>query len=295
MARKSQKRRTAIPFTDRIRDFFQRDSVIHAARLSAWSLLVLAVLTGAAFAAKRTEKYVVASMDRSTTRPALSFADVPSSIESLAKSDLNQFVDDLLKQSWTSDELCRELAERLSVCGWIEKVNAVRRLADGSFEVDADYRQPSAMVASDDGFILIDAQRIRLPGVYLYDASWTIIQGVDARPPAPGSEWIGNDVRAGAAIVAMLQTEPFARQITAVLVDNLSGRVDSRRTEIELATDRAGGRIQWGSAPGAEIAENDAGQKLAILRANFRQTGRADAGRPVIDVFTFPDRYSIPG
>ena len=295
MSRKSKKRRTAYSRFDRVREFFQRDGVRHAARLSAWSLLILVLLTGAAFAAKRTERYVVASLDRSVTRATLSFVDLPASLESLAQDDLNGVAADLLERSWTGDELCRELAERLSTCGWVEEVQAVRRIADGSFEVDARYRVPSAMVASDEGFILIDAQRVRLPGVYLYDASWTIIQGVDARPPVAGREWIGTDVHAGASIVALLRQERFAHQITAVLVDNLGGRVDSRGTEIELATDRAGGRIRWGSAPGTEIAENSAIQKLAILRANFRQTGRADAGRPVIDVFTFPDRYSIPG
>ena len=67
------------------------------------------------------------------------------------------------------------------------------------------------------------------------------------------------------------------------------------KTNVELATDRAGGRIRWGSAPGLEIEENLPGQKLALLRQNFINTGRADADHPVIDVSTFPDRFTVPG
>ena len=46
---------------------------------------------------------------------------------------------------------------------------------------------------------------------------------------------------------------------------------------------------------GFEVEENLAPQKLALLRQNYAQTGRADAGHAVIDISTFPDRFHIPG
>jgi hypothetical protein len=114
-------------------------------------------------------------------------------------------------------------------------------------------------------------------------------------PPAPGAAWEGDDLRSGLAVIGAVEAQPFASQITAVLVGNFDGRTDPRRSHLELATDQAGGRIRWGSAPGSELEENTVGQKLAILLENFRQTGRVDAHHPVIDVSTFPDRFTIPG
>lgn len=295
MARRSKQRRSASGRLDGIREFLQRDEARRVARLGAWTFLVMLMLTGVAFAATRAERFVHAKLNDPVGRAVLSFADLPTPLESLAREDLIEAAGDLLEQAWTDDALCAELATRLSHSGWVARVNAVRRIADGRFELDARYRVPAAMVAGDDGFMLIDAQRVRLPGVYLYDPTWTIIQGVEKPPPAEGRVWEGDDIRYGAAIVDLLIDEPFARQIAAVLVDNVGGRIDSRGAEIELATDRTGGRILWGSPLGAEIAENSAQQKLAILRANFRKTGRADAGRRVIGVFTFPDRFTVPG
>ena len=75
----------------------------------------------------------------------------------------------------------------------------------------------------------------------------------------------------------------------------LGGRVDGSASHIDLATDQDDGRIRWGSIPGAEVEENGVDQKLALLRANYRDTGRADAHHPVIDVSTFPDRFAVPG
>ena len=299
MARKSRQRRSALRlalgYLEGMRELLQREDVGHVARRGAWSCLILLVLAGAAFAATHTERFVLDKLNAPVGIAVLSFANLPVPLETLAREDLIESAGDLLGQPWTGGALCRELAHRLSACGWVERVNAVRRIADGRFELDARYRLPAAMVSTRDGFMLIDAQRVRLPGVYLYDPTWTIIQGVEREPPVPGQVWEGDDIRGGADLVELLAKEPFVHQIAAVIVENIGGRFDSRGAEIELATDRAGGRILWGSPVGAEIAENSAEQKLAILRANFRQTRRVDAGRPVIGIFTFPDRFTIPG
>ena len=62
----------------------------------------------------------------------------------------------------------------------------------------------------------------------------------------------------------------------------------------QAARGGAGGRIIWGSAPGAEIEENTVAEKLELLRSNYRRFGRADAGRGVIDVSVHPDRIITP-
>lgn len=293
--RKRSLQRAYSRYWETLREVFSSDRFRLGIRLAGWALVVGGVIAGVAVAAGRTERYVSRQLDHSVGRPTLVFPSLPSALESLARQDLLESASTQLDQPWTTEGLCRDLAASLSSCGWIEQVHAVRRTGNGHFAVDARYRIPVAMVSWGNGFILVDAENVRLPGAYLYDATWTIIEGVEEPPPQPGRRWMGDDIRAGVSIVSLLANEPFAHQVTAVLVDNVGGRTDSQRPQIELAMDRAGGRIRWGSAPGAEIAENTAQEKLAILRENFRQTGRADGNHLVIEIFTFADRFTFPG
>jgi hypothetical protein len=187
------------------------------------------------------------------------------------------------------------MAQSLERTGWLSRINHVRRSGAAVFEVSAQYRVPLAMVQRENDFLLTDGDAVRLPGVYLFDPRWKLIQGVRQPVPAPGERWTDPGLPAALAIVRALSAEPFGHQITGVIVENIGGRVDRTESHIQLATDRAGGRIHWGSAPGNELAENTMAQKLAILRENHRQTGRVDAHHAVIDVTTFPDRFTIPG
>lgn len=257
------------------------------------ALVVFAV--GGTLAASRLEGHVQRQLAQRSDRPILAFIDLPTSLATLAQAELRAGLDDLIDGRWTDPVLCRDMAAHLASVGWIEQIRFVRRTADGRLEVSARYRQPVAMVQQDDEFLLVDHQGIRLPGFYLYDPSWKLIQGVGLPAPPAGVRWAGDDIVAALALIARIEEEPFHGQITSVMVDNFRGRRNSRRSHVELATDSAGGRIRWGSAPGDELEENTVEQKLAILRANFQETGRADARHPVIDISTFPDRFTIPG
>ncbi len=243
----------------------------------------------------RLETHVQRQLRKRVDRPTVTFVDLPEPLTELASDDLRDSVSDLLAGDWTDSQLCRNMAMRLARVGWVAGVGFVRRRSDGRFEVSGRYRVPVAMVQQGAEFLLTDSQGLRLPGTYRYDPAWTLIQGVSRRAPAPGELWAGSDLQAGLMILAALAGEPFGDQVTAVLVENVGGRRDPRRSHIELATDRAGGRIRWGSAPGFELEENTVEQKLAILRENHRRTGRADADHPIIDISTFPDRFTIPG
>lgn len=222
--------------------------------------------------------------------PRIVLVDVPDDIADQIYERLRIFED----ASWSQESLCRRMTEVLQADPWVAKVIAVKRFPGRIVQVECEYRIPFAMVQTPTGFVLVDATGVRLPGVYQYHASYMLIQGVAASPPPPGQAWETGSVRSGLGLIDLLDREPFSDQITAVMVHNYEGRRDRSAAQLELATDRAGGRIIWGSAIGDEIEENSAAEKLELLRANFERFGRADANRSVIDVSVLPDRTYVP-
>ncbi|MCH7994394.1 MAG: hypothetical protein IIB57_08115 [Planctomycetes bacterium] len=267
-------------------------------RLVRWgggAILCAVILIAADVALGRLESHVERSILAERVSSSIRFVDLPVELGDLAFDDLMASVADVERQPWTGQGQCRALADRLAAVGWVARVNYVRRRSDAVFDVSCRFRRPAALVQQDGSFFLVDAQAVRLPGRYLYDSNWQIIQGVLAAPPEPGEVWAGKDVQAGLSLLAVLATEPYRDQLTGVLVGNYAGRRDAHAAHLELATDRSGGRIRWGSPPGMEVEENTVQEKLRLLRKNDRNTGRADAGHVIIDIATFPDRFTIPG
>jgi hypothetical protein len=261
---------------------------------TGWCLLAMVLIAGGVVGMHRLDGHVHDRLLDHSPPSALTIVDVPDALRGVADSDLHDALLPLMEIEWTDDRLCKELALRAGAVGWVREVRSVRRLSDARFEVRCAYRLPFAMVQQAGEFVLVDREGVRLPGSYLYDSTYLLVQGVEHPAPEVGRPWEGADLTAGLTLITALVAEPFSEQITAVLVNNFAGRQDRRRVHIELATDRAGGRIRWGSAPGRELEENTLAQKLALLRANFEQTGRVDRHHPVIDVSTFPDRISVP-
>jgi len=265
-------------------------------RVGGVALVTVVLLGLSLFGLGRLEAHVQAGLATRVEPTQLLLVDLPDVLQPLAEAELLSSLTPLLEQAvWTEADLCRALAERLAPSGWVAKVNFVRRGGDGCFHVSCRYRVPFALVQQGGQFRLVDEEGVRLPGTYRYDPAWPLLQGLAAVAPEPGYRWDGEDLQAGLDLIRLLQAEPYAAQITGVLVDNFNGRYDRRQAHLQLATDQAGGRIRWGSPLGREMEENQPAQKLALLRENFRRTGRADAGHPVIDVSTFPDRFTIPG
>lgn len=256
---------------------------------------VVVLLSGGWMALGRLDTHVDELLLHDRPDPVVEFINLPKELVTLANYDLHSSLFDLLGREWTDDHLCAEMATRIAGVGWVSRVNFVRRTGGGRFEISCRYRVPTALVQHGDKFFLSDAEAARLPGVYVHHPAWRLIDGVAKPAPHAGEQWEGDDIRAALAVLLAVKDEPFGRQIVGVAVVNFGGRLDPRACHIELMTDQAGGRIRWGSAPGSEIEENGVQQKLALLRENFSKTGRVDARHVVIDVSTFPDRYTIPG
>ncbi len=275
--------------------FGERDNLRRVGLPLGVLLLVLSSLTVAVMGASRLDDYVTLQV-RDRAGPAnLAFSDLPDGLRSLALAELTASVDDVLDHDWTDDRMCRDIASRIATVGWVDRVDYVRRRGDAVFEVHADYRMPFALVGESDQFYLVDRDGVRLPGAYDRSPQWPVISGVAVQAPEPGARWSGEDLQAGLRILDLLHAEPFDDEVREVVVQNFDGRMDARRTHIELITDQPGGSVHWGSAPGWEIEENTVAAKLAILRENHRRTGRLDAGHAVIDIAVYPDRYTIPG
>ncbi|GMU36820.1 MAG: hypothetical protein KJ057_04585 [Phycisphaerae bacterium] len=252
---------------------------------------LLATAGGALAIVERTVEAEIASR----ARAKWVFEGVPARVSDLVTEDLAKRLEGLSARDWTDPQLCSEAAQVVGQSPWVNEVRRVRRVSDGTIRIELACLEPFAMVDAGNGYALVDRDGVRLPGLYAFHQTWKLIQGVAAAPPGAGRRWDGADLHAALSLLARLKCEAFADQITGVLVHNFSGRNNPLMAHIELATDRAGGRIRWGSAPGSELIENSVEEKLALLRANHRLTGRADAGYPVIDVVTYPDRFVIPG
>ncbi len=216
--------------------------------------------------------------------------DAPAGIGELILEDLAG-----LRQShWTDEHLCERVYDRLARNVWIRWIHRISKAKPGVVRVDCEYRLPIAMIQNHEYFYLVDEYGVRLPGQYGYQPGWLLIQGVAEGLPQPGEMWPGDDIAAGVRLAKMILEQPYHDQVEALLLHNYQGRRDPYSAHIELVTDRDGNRILWGSAPGEELEENTAAQKLRILSQNYRQHGRIDANQPKIDISVFPDRFFIP-
>jgi cell division septal protein FtsQ len=284
--RKTARRREAKPGWYASLDAEQKQRLV---KLAARVVVAVAAAAGIGLGMAELDRRVHAA-ERFSGPPQIVLAGVPTDLDAVLREHLQV----VSESDWTEPDLCRRIAIRLAESGWVARVDRVRRQADGRVEVSCRYRTPFALVQCGRDFLLVDAEGVRLPGRYPFSASLPLVQGVAGPPPDAGRAWEAKDLQAGVGVLRRLRAEPFADQVTAVLVHNYGGREDRHTAHLELATDRAGGRIIWGSAAGEEIEENTAAQKLAILRRNYELHGRADAGLAVIDVSTFPDRFTTP-
>ena len=270
-----------------------RDSDRESQRRWGWrafrGILALGLVGCVGLGLVRLRHRVIASPQQQAP-PRIQLVDVPPDLSDVMKSAVEPF----LKVPVASPTLCADIAQTLRSIGWVREVRSVHMFPDRRVEVRCIYRRPVALVQSGSAFYLIDKDCVRLPGRYANESLLPLIQGVGSSPPPAGRAWLGKDIRAGLRVAQLVFEEAFADQITAVLVHNYGGREDPRAAHLQLATDRAGGRIIWGSAPGEEIEENDIKAKLRALRSNYRRFGRVDANRGLIDISVHPDRIIAP-
>ena len=249
-----------------------------------------ALIVGTGIGLTRLETKVHAA-PRFRQPPVIELIDVPEGLRNTMVAKLAPFE----AVSGYEPGMCAKIGRALESDPWVQQVKRVRTTPDLRLEISCEYRLPAALVQIDSGFYLVDDRQVRLPGVYGYQDSLPLIQGVAGDPPPPGEVWDGADLAAGMRLARFLAPESFAEQITGIQVHNYAGRCAPRSAHIVLTTDRAGSLIKWGSAPGEEVEENGARRKIAILRHNFERFGRVDAGLRAIDISVYPDRFTAEG
>lgn len=197
-----------------------------------------------------------------------------------------------------SKGLVHQVASEIGSIGWIKRVHEVSIGADDVVRICCDYREPVGWVAHGSHYYLIDAEQVRLPGRYLRsevdrDSGLLLVLGACQPPPAEGHHWEGDDISAALRMIGLLRDRPYVNQVSGVIVANYGGRYDLREPHIELRTDK-GTRIRWGRAPGEEIDEPTATQKLAHLQGIWRDHSRIDMNQEWIDIQIWPDRAKVP-
>jgi hypothetical protein len=188
------------------------------------------------------------------------------------------------------DDLAQRIADAFARHPWVAKVGPVTKRY-GVVKVELVYRKPVCMVVLPaGGLIPVDVEAVLLPGNETGDitpaeaARYPRLTGVDREPTGPkGSRWGDARVIGGAEIAAALadkwepmrldHIEPSAAEASAAPND-FAGR--AAEPLFTLVT-RAGSRIAWGYAPGANAAgELSAVEKVARLQRYFETNDTLD-------------------
>lgn len=170
--------------------------------------------------------------------------------------------------------------EELIRTGWLKDDLVLVRDEDGLVRIGGTWRVPVAAVRFNDRDHLVTSVGELLPLSYGRDTSgFKVILGVATPPPEPGKVWIGGEVQAALKLLAHLAAVQGVHQIAAIDTTEFSA---SR--SLSIITDR-GNRILWGGPVDAfNPGQAPATTKLARLSRIYREHGRVDASRSMLDV-----------
>ncbi len=179
-------------------------------------------------------------------------------------------------------------SEALFATGWFtETPRVIRAGREGDHaivKILGQWRSPVAVVRRGETDQLISASAEVLPLTYSKGQSGLrFIAGPFSPPPEkPGEAWLGGDVQAGLALLAMLQPTPVYAQVAGV---DIGQYVTDKRLIIVTDT---GGRIIWGAAPSdwapSEPTASAKLQRMVALQQKVEFGKRIDAGESLIDL-----------
>lgn len=193
------------------------------------------------------------------------------------------------------DPLCEEVYKRASTSPWIATIHRVGKQADNSILIDAKFRPPFTYVVKNTQAYLVDEAGVVVRGgetaAYLTDETLLRrlpVQDAKQLPARLGSQWQGEDLRAGLRLVRALSDAeqqhalPYRSLLRSVDVSAYSrksaGPLLIQTTDPELT-------IIWGKTPGEEYAtEATSAQKLAHLADLYAQYRGLPADKRYIEL-----------
>lgn len=201
-----------------------------------------------------------------------------------------------------SSEPLERLSASMSRSGWFDGVVRVRRTTARRIEIDATWRVPEAVVRAGGMDHVISSNRYPMPPTFAAgtDHALPAIVGAAQEPTSStdprdkyASPWPGVDVQHGLELIRLLKAEPplaidadgrAVRLIDQVAAVDVSGASRGDKRLVLRTPDDT--RVVWGSpvgvfAPGQVPAE----QRVAHLRALYRDSNRIDAGLDSVEVF----------
>lgn len=195
------------------------------------------------------------------------------------RAEMQQVAVRMLSSDPAETESMVRTRETLLATGWLSDARLIR---DGSNTVHVlgDWRVPVAAVRCGGMDQLVTAAGELLPARYKTETSgMKVIVGVRNDPPEPGQPWLGGDVQAGLRLLEHLALLPCFDQVAGV---DVSEYTPDRR--LVIVTD-LGNRVLWGGAPDDfNPGQASAAAKLKRLAQVYREHGRIDAGRSLLDV-----------
>jgi len=156
-------------------------------------------------------------------------------------------------------------------CPWIRRVVAVERAFPDQLRVRFEYRRAHVAVRRANGYVLVDEEGVRLPGVFAEPPACeraSLITGVASLPAEPGKKWEDPALSEAMAMAEYAHSNDLLRRIGVREIDvaNFGGRADPRRSELTILT-RAGCELAWGRTPAtARFGDASSEEKLENLR-----------------------------
>jgi len=237
-----------------------------ALRLCAYAAVAVGAVVGWVYLEQSLTDYASARHAAPVTPDAVVLDDQPGWMSPAVEMDLVEAVGRHVGDDPLDAGSLRDAVRALRDQPWVRRVKQLRRAADGRVHVEAEYRQPVAVLRTDHGYVLVDHEGVRLPGLYERHQVPLLglveMTGVASGPPPVGGRWPGDDLAAGLALAQVLRDEPYAEQIDAI---DVSGRDPRQRLDLAFYVGRR--RIVWGAPIGhAPPIQVDAATKLDRLR-----------------------------
>lgn len=248
--------------------------------------LAIAMVIGWRYSERYLLDYARQRQTAEVTADMIELVDAPAWMSENIRAQVRATASSHIDPDPMDGKSLKQTAEVLRNDPWVKDVIQVARRSGGRVLVSATYRQPVAVIQGFDGYRLVDAEGVCLPGVYpqaqVESMGLVVVTGVASAPPAvPGETWSGADVQAGLSLVRLLEGEPYMDKIHSFDV----GQRDERG-RLRLVLHTAEGTVRWGLPPGEEHAiEPEAKVKLGWLRQLARRDASLSSGGQIIDIY----------